>query len=49
MYKKVHAERLSYNKFKIHLWEDDGYKQIEWTNQVYKECDEYDSSFCISI
>jgi len=44
MYKKIHAERLSYNKFKIHLWEDSGYQQIEWTNQAYKECDEYDAT-----
>ena len=44
MYKKIHAERLSYNKYKIHLWEDSGYQQIEWLNQVYKECDEYDAT-----
>lgn len=44
MYKKIHAEKLSYNKFKIHLWEDSGYQQIEWTNQAYQECDEYDAT-----
>ena len=43
-YKKCYAERLNYNTYKIHLWEDKGYQLLEWKNQVYKECDEYDST-----
>ena len=42
-YKKCYAERLNYNTYKIHLWEDSGYQQLEWKNQAYKECSEYDS------
>ena len=44
-YKKCYAERLNYNTYKIHLWEDKGYQLLEWKNQVYKECDEYDSTY----
>ena len=44
-YKKCYAERLNYNSYKIHLWEDSGYQQLEWQNQAYKECSEYDSDF----
>tara|TARA_R110001592_G_scaffold190661_2_gene436667 strand:- start:2030 stop:3739 length:1710 start_codon:yes stop_codon:yes gene_type:complete len=44
MYKKVHAERAGYNKFRIHLWDDGGYQQLEWQNQVYKECHEHDAT-----
>ena len=43
-YKKCYAERLNYNTYKIHLWEDKGYQLLEWKNQVYKECDEYNST-----
>ena len=45
MYKKCYAQRLNYNTYKIHLWEDSGYQLLEWTNKVYKKCDEYDSTF----
>ena len=45
MYKKCYAQRLNYNTYKIHLWEDSGYQLLEWKNQVYKECDEYDSTY----
>ena len=44
MYKKCYAQRLNYNTYKIHLWEDTGYQLLEWKNQVYKECDEYDAT-----
>ena len=44
MYKKCYAQRLNYNTYKIHLWEDSGYQLLEWKNQVYKECDEYDAT-----
>ena len=40
MYKKCFAQRLKGNQFLIHLWEDEGYSKVEWTNQAYIECDE---------
>jgi len=44
MYKKCFAQRIKGNNFIIHLWDDEGYKKIEWTNQAYIECDESQSS-----
>jgi DNA polymerase elongation subunit (family B) len=44
MYKKCFAQNLGKNRYLIHLWEDTGYSKIEWNNQVYVECDEYDST-----
>ncbi len=44
MYKKCFAQRIKGNNFLIHLWDDEGYKKIEWTNQAYIECDESQSS-----
>ena len=38
MYKKCFAKRLRGNNFLIHLWEDEGYRKVEWTNYAYKEC-----------
>jgi DNA polymerase elongation subunit (family B) len=29
----------------MHLWEDNGYKNIEWHNSVYQECNEEDAEF----
>ena len=40
MYKKCYSTRLKNNKFKIHLWDEGGYDEIEWTNHAYKECTE---------
>ena len=40
MYKKCFAQRLKGNQFLIHLWEDEGYSKVEWTNQAYIECSE---------
>ena len=40
MYKKCYSTRLKNNKFKIHLWDEGGYDEIEWTNYAYKECKE---------
>ena len=40
MYKKCYSTRLKNNKFKIHLWDEGGYDEIEWTNHAYKECKE---------
>ena len=28
----------------MHLWEDEGYQKVEWTNQAYVECGEADST-----
>jgi DNA polymerase elongation subunit (family B) len=44
LYKKCFAQRIKGNNFLIHLWDDEGYKKIEWTNQAYIECDESQSS-----
>tara|TARA_A100001035_G_scaffold97616_1_gene76543 strand:+ start:350 stop:2059 length:1710 start_codon:yes stop_codon:yes gene_type:complete len=38
MYKKCYATRLGNNKFKIHLWDEAGYDEIEWYNWAYQEC-----------
>jgi DNA polymerase elongation subunit (family B) len=38
MYKKVFAQRVGNNQYKIHLWDDLGYDQILWKNKVYIEC-----------
>ncbi len=45
MYKKCFAQRLKGNQFLIHLWEDEGYSKVEWTNQAYIECDESQSTY----
>ncbi len=44
MYKKCFAQRKKGNQFLIHLWEDEGYSKVEWTNQAYTECDESQST-----
>ena len=44
MYKKAFARKLKDNKYLIHLWEDEGYSKIEWTNQSYVECYEADAT-----
>jgi len=40
MYKKCYATRLGENKYKIHLWDEGGYDEIEWHNYAYQECSE---------
>tara|TARA_R100000030_G_scaffold31938_3_gene23496 strand:+ start:80 stop:1858 length:1779 start_codon:yes stop_codon:yes gene_type:complete len=40
MYKKCYATRLGENKYKIHLWDEGGYDEIEWYNYAYQECSE---------
>ncbi len=40
MYKKCYATRLGNNKFKIHLWDEGGYDEIEWYNTAFVECSE---------
>ena len=44
MYKKCFAKKIGNNKFLIHLWEDEGYQKIEWTNYAYKECSPEDAT-----
>jgi len=44
MYKKVFSRRLRGNNHLIHLWTDEGYEKIEWTNQAYIECDDSKST-----
>ena len=44
MYKKCFAQKKKGNQFLIHLWEDEGYSKVEWTNQAYVECDENQST-----
>jgi len=36
-YKKCYATNLGKNKFKIHLWDEAGYDEIEWWNPAYIE------------
>jgi len=38
MYKKAYATRIKNNKYKIYLWDQGGYNEIEWTNCAYVEC-----------
>jgi DNA polymerase elongation subunit (family B) len=45
MYKKCYSTRLGSNKYKIHLWDEGGYDEIEWQNTAYQECDERESKF----
>jgi DNA polymerase elongation subunit (family B) len=40
MYKKCYATRLGNNKFKIHLWDEGGYDEIEWHNTAFVKCSE---------
>jgi len=44
MYKKIFSRRLRGNNHLIHLWTDEGYEKIEWTNQAYIECDDSKST-----
>ena len=45
MYKKCYATRLGNNKYKIHLWDEGGYDEIEWHNYAYQECSKEDANF----
>ena len=44
MYKKCFAQRTGGNTYLMHLWEDEGYQKVEWTNQAYVECGEADAT-----
>ena len=43
-FKKCFAKKLKGNNYLVHLWTDEGYQKIEWTNQAYSECGEGDAS-----
>ena len=43
-YKKCYASRLKGNNFLIHLWDDEGYQKLEWTNRAYIECPESEAT-----
>ena len=43
-FKKCFAKKLKGNNYLVHLWTDEGYQKIEWTNQAYSECGESDAS-----
>ena len=45
MYKKAFSRRIGGNKHLIHLWTDEGYQKVEWTNFAYKECSEADADY----
>ena len=38
MYKKCYAVPIGKNKYRIHLWDEGGYNEIEWHNPAYQEC-----------
>ena len=45
MYKKCYATKLGNNKYKIHLWDEGGYDEIEWYNTAYQECSKDQEEF----
>jgi len=45
MYKKCYAEYAGKNRYKIHLWEEDNYNIIPWSNPAYVECSENEAQY----
>ena len=45
MYKKAFSRKIGDNKYLIHLWTDEGYEKVEWTNFAYKECPEGEGDY----
>ena len=45
MYKKIYEQGKGENKHLIHLWDDDGYRQINWDNYSYRECRKEDAKY----
>ena len=45
MYKKCFAEYAGKNRYKIHLWEEDNYNIIPWSNPAYIECSENEAQY----
>jgi len=43
-YKKCYASPLGKNKWKIHLWDEGGYDEVEWWNPAYIECSKEEST-----
>lgn len=43
-YKKCFAQRVKGRNYKIHLWTDDGYKELRWTNKSYIECSDSEAT-----
>ena len=44
-YKKCFAQRLGKNNYIIHLWDDESYKKLEWSNDAYIECSPEESQY----
>jgi len=44
MYKKVFAEFIGKNQYKIHLWDDGGYDEIFWKYTAFIECPKNEST-----
>jgi DNA polymerase elongation subunit (family B) len=45
MYKKCYAEYAGKNRYKIHLWEEDNYNIVPWSNPAYVECSENEAQY----
>lgn len=44
-YKKIYAQRIKDNKYKINLWTDEGgHEVLNWVNKAYIECPEKDAT-----
>jgi len=44
MYIKCYATKIKGNKYKIHLWDELGYDEIDYYNAAYQECSEADAT-----
>ena len=43
-YKACHAQPIKdSNNYRIHLWDDEGYKTLTWNYYAYEECDDMDA------
>jgi len=43
-YKACHAQPVKdSNNYRIHLWDDEGYKTLTWNYYAYEECDDMDA------
>ena len=43
-YKTCYAQPIKdSNNYRIHLWDDEGYKTLTWNYYAYEECDDMDS------
>ena len=44
-YKACHAQPIKdSNNYRIHLWDDEGYKTLTWNYYAYEECDDIDAN-----